>query len=135
VKAAVATQLTDQTALAALAQGQNDGSRGWDVAMSVAISKLTDEELLAKIATTGWFCDACVERSLVDKAVLAAVKRVTDQELLARIASNGRSDSIRIAAIQKLTDLYLLRRVARDSNFPKLRKAAADRLSTLASLK
>ena len=100
---------------------------------ATAVAKLTDQALLAKVATvsgrtadedgTAWraavakVTDPGLLASMVTEAPeptirVAAVAKVTDQELLARIATADWDETVRAVAVRKLANQTLLARIA-----------------------
>jgi hypothetical protein len=119
VRFVAATRLDDQ----ALAQRvyaevvQSDGWGRWHWAAQAA-GRLTDQTLLAKIATTD------PELRIRSRAIM----RLTDQTLLARIATTDADPMCRRIAAVELTDRALLERIAKDDPDWWVRKAAQDAL-------
>jgi hypothetical protein len=110
-----------QPALAALAQSQDDGWSADDISLN-ALARLTDQTLLAKVAT-----------SAANSGVAsAAVSELKDQILLAGIAKTGSSGALRKSAVIKLFDATLLAELATTDKDAEVRRAAQMRLDELA---
>ena len=112
----------------------------------VAVEKLTNQALLAKIATTdsdGLVREVAVGK-ITDQALLAkiattdnhayvgqvAVGKITDQALLAKIAtrdSDSSDSSVRQAAVENLTDTALLNDLAESASVWEVRRAACSK--------
>ncbi len=75
-----------------------------------AVGKLTDQNLLSKIALE------CGESWNSDVG-LTAVGKLTDQASIEKIAVESKDNSIRRAAVEKLTDQGLLAKIAIESDF------------------
>jgi len=111
----------------------------------VAVAKLTDQALLAKVAVEDKDPDVRIAAvaKLTDQALLAklavkdrapdvrkaAVAKLTDQALLAKLAVEDRDTNIRRAAVAKLTDQALLARLAVEDKDLDVRKAAVAKLT------
>ena len=86
-----------QANLATLAETGHD-----EQLRSVAVSKLTDQAILAKVAV----------KDQVAYVRAAAVERLTDQTVLAKVAVKDGDGDVRVAAVGRLTDQTVLARVA-----------------------
>ncbi len=113
-----------------------------------AFERLTDQALLAKIATQEKPFETCfysvvadAVRRLTDQALLAeiavagttvsmtATTRVTDQALLAKIATRAKGKDVRKAATQRVAELALLTKIAAEDEDVLVRAAAVGRLA------
>lgn len=120
-----------------------EGDRKACKALEAAVSQLTDQALLAKIAAGNDDLDARLTavKKMTDQAALAeiavsskfpvvcdaAIRRVTDQTLLANIAA-GDENYVRAYAIKSLTEPALLAKVAETGMDPHIRWMAVGRL-------
>jgi hypothetical protein len=126
-----------------------EGDRKDCKALEAAVSQLTDQALLAKIAATNDDLDARLTavKRMTDQAALAqiavsskypvvcdaAIRRVTDQTWLANIAA-GDENYVREYAIQNLTDQAQLAKVAQTGVDQHVRWTAVTKLRDRALL-
>jgi hypothetical protein len=102
---------TDQTKVALETTSSEKGQ--------AAVAKLTDQALLAKVASEA-----------KDYGVrLEAIQRLTDQTLLTKIALEHQDSYLRASAIKKLTDQTLLAKIAVEDKGPTIRCAAIKELT------
>jgi hypothetical protein len=124
VRVVAATKLDDpmltQRVFAEAAQTPADAWGRW-LWGEIAVSRLTDQALLAKIALTDEM--VCIR--------VAAVSRLEDQSLLTRIATMDSSPWLRMTATRMLSDRELLSQIARKDEDWWVRQAAQDRLKEL----
>ena len=138
------SKLTNQAILANLAMAKGYEAR--EVG-EVAVKKLSDQQLLEKIAIEDSDFDDRVQvaaaDAVSDEGVLtrivagskrfdvrkAAVNKLTNQEVLARIAIEDKSDDVRLAAVKRIRDQILLEQVARQDKGWDIWRAAVERLS------
>lgn len=84
-----------------------------------ALDKLTDQNLLAKIAMNEY---------MYNYITLAAIKKLTDQSLLAKVAVESKKLEIRIAAIVNINDQKNLRQWAEKDPRIAIRQASVKRI-------
>jgi hypothetical protein len=140
VRAAVVLNSADQTQIAGVAT--TDPAEG--VCMA-AVSKLTDEKALVKVAIQGGLTSgykfAAVEK-LTDQRALESVflqsedplwsralDRITDQRVLAEIATGPADEVRREQAVAKLTDQVLLAKIALEDRNQNVSEYAIRQLS------
>jgi hypothetical protein len=138
VRRVAVDKLTDQVALGQVAvAGQEDGRL--EYVRSAAIAKLTDQVLLAKLAVEG---HSEAFKRLTDQSILAqiattakyqgqrveAVMRLTDQDVLAKVAVKDEDIYVREAAVERLTDQTLLANIVVEDKDSGVREKAKNRL-------
>ncbi len=152
---AAVKRVTDQAELANIAVEDDD-----PVVQDVAISMITDQELLGKIVfspdkppryvySRGAALRTLTDQSLVATAILKertqdwhldpddykdAVNMLTSQTLLAKVAVETKSDFVRTLVAKRVEDQSLLRRLALTDENSDVRSAAVERLTDEALL-
>ena len=93
----------------------------------LAVEKLTDQAILAKIAVED-------KGHKTFSIRLAAVKKINDQALLAKIAVEDWYEDIRHTAVQNLANQAVLARIAMEDKAEDVRRAAVENLTDQAIL-
>jgi hypothetical protein len=113
---AVVGSLTDQMSFASIAIQCTATDRGAGLS---AVEKLTDQELLKKVALNAQ--DLYIRK--------AAVEKLTDESVLGKIAIDDNNANVRLSAVMKLTDQLVLAKVARADADVYVRKAAVEKMT------